>query len=72
YTEARAQDDDSLLRKVPGLRHKIAEDGTWHVAVAAPALPANVAEPLYYIIKAYWATPEHKSAEASVRVFRAQ
>ncbi len=71
-TEARAQDDDELLRDVPGSRHKIAKDGTWQVWVAAPVLPENIAEPLYYIIKARWITRDgQESNEASVKVFRA-
>ena len=72
YTEVRAQDDDELLKNVPGLRHKVPEDGNWHVAVACPELAENIAEPLYYVIRAYWTTPTHKSAEASVKVFRGQ
>ncbi len=69
-TEARAQDDQHLLRVVPGLRHSIPADGNWHVAVAAPVLPANVAEPLYYVVKAYYETPTYKSPEVSVTVYR--
>jgi len=69
-TEARARDDNSLLKLVPGLRHKIPADGNWHVAVAAPVLPANVAEPLYYVVKAYYETPGYRSDEVSVTVFR--
>lgn len=71
-TEVRAQDDDELIREVPGSRHVIAEDGTWQVWVAAPVLPANVAEPLYYIIKAKWMTRTEESEEARVKVFRAE
>lgn len=71
-TEARAQDDDELLRDVPGSRHAIEEDGTWQVWVAAPVLPANIAEPLYYVIKAKWVTRTEESQEAQVKVFRAE
>lgn len=71
-TEARAQDDDELLRDVPGSRHKINEDGTWQVWVAAPVLPDNVAEPLYYLIKARWMTRDEESEEVQVKVFRAE
>ena len=71
-TEVRAQDDDELLRDVPGSRHKINDDGTWQVWVAAPVLPDNVMEPLYFIIKAKWKTPTEESPEARVKVFRAE
>jgi len=71
-TEVRAQDDDELLRDVPGSRHAIAEDGTWQVWVAAPVLPANVAEPLYYVIKAKWITRTEESPEARVKVLRVE
>ena len=71
-TEARAQDDDELLRDVPGSRHKIEEDGTWQVWVAAPVLPDNVAEPLYFVIKAKWVTRTEESEEVQVKVFRAE
>ena len=70
YTEVRLQEDDSLLKNVPGLRHRIEADGSWHVGIAIPELPASVAEPLYYVIKAYWATPTRKSQEGAVRVYR--
>lgn len=69
-TEARAQDDGHLLKTVPGLRHSVNPNGSWHVAVAAPVLPANVSEPLYYVVKAYYATPGFKSPEVSVTVYR--
>ncbi len=69
-TEARAQDDGHLLKTVPGLRHSVNADGSWHVAVAAPILPANVAEPLYYVVKAYYTTPGFKSPEVKVTVYR--
>lgn len=72
YTEVHKVADDTLLKRVPGLRHAIGVDGRWHVAVAIPELPQSVAEPLYYVIKAYWMTPGHTSAEASVRVQREQ
>jgi len=71
-TEVRAQDDDELLRDVPGSRHKINDDGTWQVWVAAPELPKNIMEPLYYIIKAHWVTPAERSEPAQVKVFRAE
>jgi len=71
-TEARAQDDDELLRDVPGSRHKIEADGTWQVWVAAPVLPDNVAEPLYFVIKAKWITQTEESPETQVKVFRAE
>ncbi len=70
-TEVRAQDDDELLRDVPGSRHKINDDGTWQVWVAAPVLPDNVMEPLYFIVKAKWKTQNEESPEARVKVFRA-
>lgn len=69
-TEARKQADHSLLRTVPGLRHAVPPDGNWHVAVAAPVLPANVSEPLYYVVKAYYETPGYRSSEVSVTVYR--
>lgn len=71
-TEVRAQDDDELIRDVPGSRHKIAEDGTWQVWVAAPVLPANIAEPVYFVIKAKWITKTEESEYATVTVFRAE
>ncbi|MCD6359761.1 MAG: copper amine oxidase N-terminal domain-containing protein [Armatimonadetes bacterium] len=71
-TEARARANGSLLKVVPGLRHSVGDDGTWHVAVAAPVLPANVAEPLYYVVKAYYQTPGYRSPEVSVKVYREQ
>lgn len=70
-TEARAQDDDELLRDVPGSRHKIEEDGTWQVWVAAPQLPKNIMKPMYYLIKAHWVTPNEQSETTTVKVFRA-
>lgn len=69
-TEVRAQDDNHILKTVPGLRHSVPADGNWHVAVACPDLPANIAEPLYYVIKAYYETPTYRSPEVSVKVFR--
>jgi len=71
-TEVRAQANDELLRDVPGSRARIGEDGTWQVWVAAPVLPANVMQPLYYILKAHWATPDgQQSGEARVKLYRA-
>lgn len=70
YTEVRSQADNHVLKDVPGLRHSVPADGNWHVAVAIPVLPANISEPLYYIIKAYYETPGHRSPEVSVRVTR--
>ena len=69
-TEARAQDDGHLLKTVPGLRHSVNADGTWHVAVAAPVLPSNVAKPLYYVVRAYYTTPGFTSPAVSVTVYR--
>jgi hypothetical protein len=71
-TEVRSQEDDELLRDVPGSRHPIGPNGTWQVWVAAPVPPANVRGPLYYVIKAKWATQTEESEEARVRVFRAE
>ncbi|MGI5818177.1 MAG: hypothetical protein ACOX9R_08775 [Armatimonadota bacterium] len=70
-SEARSQATDELLRDVPGSRHRIEDDGTWQVWVAAPTLPDNVAVPLYYIIKAKWVTRDEESPETQVKVFRA-
>jgi len=71
-TEVRAQDNDELLRDVPGSRHKINAGGTWQVWVAAPELPANIMEPLYYVIKAHWVTPNERSEVTSIKVYRAE
>ena len=72
-TEVHAQDDDELLRDVPGSRHRINDDGTWQVWVAAPVLPANIMEPLYYVLKAQWVTADGQQSEvATVRLYRAQ
>ncbi len=72
-TEVHAQDDDELLRDVPGSRHRINDDGTWQVWVAAPVLPANIMEPLYYILKAQWMTADGQQSEvATVRLYRAE
>jgi len=71
-TVVRAQNDDGVLKTVPGLRHKVPADGNWHVAVACPELPPNIAEPLYYVIKAYYETPSYRSPEVSVKVYRAE
>jgi len=70
YTEVRSQADNHVLKNVPGLRHSVPADGNWHVAVAMPVLPANISEPLYYVIKAYYETPQYRSPEVSVRVTR--
>jgi len=69
-TEVRAQDDGGLLKSVPGIRHSVPADGNWHFSVSCPNLPPNIAEPLYYIIKAYYETPGYRSPEVSVKVFR--
>lgn len=71
-TEARKQSNDELLRDVPGSRRKIEDDGTWQVWVAAPELPANIMEPMYYVIKAHWITPTERSESVEVRVLRAE
>lgn len=72
-TEVRAQANDELLRDVPGSRARIGEDGAWQVWVAAPVLPTNVMQPLYYVLKAHWTTPEgQQSGEARVRLYRAE
>ena len=68
-TEVRAQDDDELLKVVPGIRHSVPASGNWHFAIAAPQLPDNVSEPLYYVIRAYTASGGPNSA-ATVKVFR--
>ncbi|MFW6156718.1 MAG: copper amine oxidase N-terminal domain-containing protein [Armatimonadota bacterium] len=70
-TEVRAQDDDELIRVVPGLRHDVPESGNWDFAIAAPSLPLNIAdEPLYYIIRAYYQTGGYTSDPVTVKVFR--
>jgi len=69
-TEVHAQDDNELLRVVPGIRHEVPANGNWHFAIAAPVLPANIAEPLYYIINAYYEVGGQVSAPVSVRVYR--
>ncbi len=69
-TEVHAQDDDELLRVVPGIRHEVPANGNWHFAIAAPVLPANIAEPLYYIINAYYEIGGQVSDPVSVRVYR--
>ncbi|MFW5867596.1 MAG: copper amine oxidase N-terminal domain-containing protein [Armatimonadota bacterium] len=68
-TEVRAQDDDELLRVVPGIRHSVPASGNWHFAIAAPQLPDNVSEPLYYVIRAYTASGGPSTAD-TVKVFR--
>lgn len=69
-TEVRTQDDDELLRVVPGIRHDVPASGNWQFAIAAPTLPPNVAEPLYYVIRAYTASGGPSTADR-VKVFRA-
>ncbi len=69
-TEVRAQDDNELIKVVPGIRHDVPASGNWHFAIAAPVLPANISEPLYYIIKAHYETAGHVSEAVSVKVFR--
>lgn len=69
-TEVRAQDDHELLKVVPGIRHKVPADGNWHFAIAAPVLPPNVSEPLYYVIKAYYKLDGQVSDPVSVTVYR--
>lgn len=72
-TEVHAQANDELLRDVPGSRARIGEDGAWQVWVAAPVLPENVAQPLYYILKAHWITADgQQSGEARVKLYRAE
>jgi hypothetical protein len=68
-TEVRAQDNDELLKVVPGIRHSVPASGNWHFAIAAPQLPDNVAEPLYYVIRAYTASGGPATAD-TVKVFR--
>ena len=68
-TEVRAQDDDELLKVVPGIRHSVPASGNWHFAIAAPQLPDNVAEPLYYVIRAYTSSGGPSTAD-TVKVFR--
>lgn len=70
-TEVRAQEDDELIRVVPGIRHDVPASGNWHFAIAAPVLPPNIAKPLYYVIKAY-TTNGQTSQPATVKVFRAE
>lgn len=69
-TEVHAQDDGELLEIVPGIRHEVPRDGNWHFAIAAPRLPANITEPLYYIIKARYQINGYTSDPVSVRVYR--
>lgn len=69
-TEVRAQDDDELLKVVPGIRHAVPNNGNWHFAIAAPVLPPNVAEPLYYVIRAYYEVDGHTSNRVTVTVYR--
>jgi hypothetical protein len=69
-TEVRAQDDDELIKVVPGIRNDVPESGNWHFAIAAPSLPMNLRdEALYYVIRAY--TPSGGPSQAAkVKVFR--
>lgn len=69
-TEVRAQDDDELIKVVPGIRHDVPANGNWHFAIAAPSLPLIMRDrDLYYIIRAYTAGGGPDSA-ARVKVFR--
>ena len=69
-TEVRAQDDDELIRVVPGIRHYVPASGNWHFAIAAPSLPLNLQdEGLYYIIRGYTSSETPETA-ARVKVFR--
>jgi hypothetical protein len=70
-TEVRAQDNDELIRVVPGIRHDVPANGQWHFSIAAPVLPTNISKPLYYVIKAY-TTNGQQSQPATVKVFRAE
>lgn len=69
-TEVRRQDNDELLRVVPGIRNHAPSSGSWHFSVAAPVLPENIAEPLYYIINARYRVGGQESQPVSVRVYR--
>ncbi len=71
-TEVRRQRDDELLRVVPGIRNQAPETGRWRFAVAAPALPPTIAEPLYYVINARYRIDGRESEPVSVRVYRAE
>ena len=69
-TEVRAQDDDELIKIVPGIRHDVPATGNWHFAIAAPSLPKVMQEEgLYYVIRAYTSSGGPTSA-ARVKVFR--
>lgn len=69
-TDVRTQSDNELLKTVPGIRHTVPPSGNWHYAIAAPTLPSNITEPLYYVIRAY--TSNGRTSEpATVRVYRA-
>ena len=69
-TEVRAQDDDELLKVVPGIRHDVPANGNWHFAIAAPSLPMMMRdEQLYYVIRAYVGSAGPSTA-ARVKVFR--
>lgn len=69
-TEVRRQDDDFLLRVVPGIRNYAPASGNWHFSVAAPVLPPAVAEPLYYVINARYRLGGQEFGPVSVRVYR--
>ena len=69
-TEVRTQRGDELLKTVPGIRHTVPASGNWHYAIAAPTLPDVMAEPLYYVIRAY-TTNGRTSEPATVKVYRA-
>jgi len=69
-TEVRAQDDNELIKIVPGIRHDVPAGGNWHFAIAAPSLPPNLQdEDLYYVIRAYTASGGPSTAD-TVKVFR--
>jgi hypothetical protein len=69
-TEVRAQDDDELIKVVPGIRNDVPANGNWHFAIAAPSLPMMMRdEELYYVIRAYTASGGPSTA-ARVKVFR--
>jgi len=69
-TEVRGQDENDLLKVVPGIRHAVPMDGNWHFAIAAPTLPANITKPLYYVIRAYYEMGGQQSNPVTVKVYR--
>lgn len=71
-TEVRGQEENDLLRVVPGIRHAVPADGNWHFAIAAPTLPANITKPLYYVIRAYYEMGGQTSDAVTVKVYRAE